>query len=173
LVVANAGLGRPQSARTLTWENSADVFTTNFIGSMATLTSVLPRMVERGRGHLVGMSSIAVYAPTPGGAAYRATKSGLTAFLENLRAELGDTGVRTTAIHPAYVETPLADNFRAKGPDGEVLPSKPPPGIVSAEDAANLIVRRLRKEPARIDFPLPLVMMVKSIGALPEGVQGA
>lgn len=172
LIVANAGLGRPQSARTLTWENTAEVFSINFMGAMATLTAVLPRMVERGRGHIAGMSSVAVYAPTPGGAAYRATKSGLTAFIENLRAELGDTGVRATAIHPGYVETPMAENFRVKGPDGELLPAKPPPVIVSAQDAAKLIVSRLRKAPARIDFPFSLVMMVKSIGALPEILQG-
>ncbi len=173
LIVANAGLGRPQSARTLTWENTSEVFAINFMGAMATLTAVLPRMIERGRGHLVGMSSLVVYAPTPGAAAYRASKSGLTALLENLRAELGNTGVSATAIHPGYVETPMADNFRTRGPDGELLPAKRPPVIVSAEDAASLIVGRLRKAPARIDFPFSLMMMIKSVGALPELVQGA
>jgi hypothetical protein len=66
----------------------------------------------------------------------------------------------------------MADNFGTKGPNGELVPAKRPPGTVSAEDAAKLIVSRLRKAPARIDFPFSLVMMIKSIGALPDLVQG-
>jgi short-subunit dehydrogenase len=160
LVVANAGLGRPQSARTLSWEKTSDVFRTNFLGAMATLTAVLPRMVSRGRGHLVGVSSVAVYAPTPGGSAYRATKSGMTSFLENLRAELGGTGVSTTAIHPGFVRTPMADAFTAQ-----------PPLVLSADYSADLIVRKLRRAPARIDFPLSIVWMLKLMGALPAFIR--
>ena len=156
LVVANAGLGRPQAAATLGWEQSRDVFATNFMGAMATLTALLPKMVERGRGHLVGVSSVAVYAPTPEGSAYRATKAGLTAFLENLRAELGATGVKITAVHPGFVQTPLADAFAIQ-----------PPFVVSAEQAARHMVRKLRSAPAKIDFPWPVVLMMKLIGWTP------
>jgi len=156
LVIANAGVARPQSARTVTWENSADVFATNFTGAVATLTAILPRMVARKRGHLVGVSSVAVYAPTPGGSAYRATKSGLTSFLENLRVELGGSGVTATSVHPGFVLTPGAEVFTVK-----------PPMALRPDQAGDLIVRRLRRAPARIDFPFPVVMMLKLMGALP------
>lgn len=157
LVIANAGVGRPQSARTMTWEKVREVFAINFMGAMATLTAVLPRMVERGRGHLVGISSVAVYSPTPGGSAYRATKSGLSVFLQNLRAELGGSGVDVTAVHPGFVRTPMADAFDID-----------PPGVWSAERAAAHIVRKLAKAPARIDFPFAVVMGMRSMGALPS-----
>jgi short-subunit dehydrogenase len=156
LVVANAGLGRPQSALTLGWEEGREVFATNFTGAMATLTAVLPRMVARGRGHLVGISSVAIYAPTPGGSAYRATKAGLTAFLENLRAELGASGVAVTAVHPGFVRTAIADAFAVE-----------PPFVLGADEAARRIVRKLRKAPARIDFPWPVVWMMRLMGAVP------
>jgi len=156
LVVANAGIGWPQSARTLSWEGTSRVFATNFTGALATLTAVLPDMVRRGRGHLVGISSVAVYGPTPGGTGYRATKAGLTAFLDNLRIELGGSGVQATAVHPAFVRTPLADAFPIQ-----------PPILWSAEDAADLIVRRLAKAPARIDFPFSVVQAIRMLGALP------
>lgn len=160
LVVANAGVARPQSARTTTWENSADVFATNFTGAVATLTAVLPRMVERKRGHLVGVSSVAVYAPTPGGSSYRATKSGLTSFLENLRAELGGSGVTATAVHPGFVRTPGSEVFAVK-----------PPVVLGSDEAGDIIVRRLRRAPARIDFPFSIVLMLKLMGALPAFVR--
>ncbi|HWL86012.1 MAG TPA: SDR family NAD(P)-dependent oxidoreductase [Polyangiaceae bacterium] len=160
LVVANAGIGRPQSARTLSWEKTSSVFATNFVGAMATLTAVLPEMVRRGRGHLVGISSVAVYGPTPGGTAYRASKAGLTAFLDNLRIELGSSGVHVTAVHPGFVRTPMADAFTIQ-----------PPIVLSAEDAADRIARRLLKAPARIDFPFSMVQAIRMLGALPAFVR--
>ncbi len=160
LVVANAGIGYPQSARTLSWEKASVVFATNFTGAMATLTAVLPAMVLRGRGHLVGISSVAVYGPVPGGTAYRASKTGLTAFLDNLRIELGDTGVQVSAVHPGFVRTPLADAFTIQ-----------PPVILSADEAAEIIVRQLAKSKARIDFPFSVVQAIRMLAALPAFVR--
>lgn len=162
LVVANAGLGHPQSAKALTWEKASPVLATNLVGGIATLTAVLPEMVARRRGHLVGVSSVAVYSPVPGGSVYRATKSGLTAFLENLRAELGDTGVRVTVVHPGFVRTPLADAFTIQ-----------PPLVLEADVAARIIARRLRRGPARIDFPAPVVLAMRLMGALPSFIRDA
>ncbi|WP_394840824.1 SDR family NAD(P)-dependent oxidoreductase [Pendulispora brunnea] len=156
LVVANAGIGWPQPARSLSWEKMSPLFATNFTGALATLTAVLPEMVRRGRGHLVGISSVAVYGPTPGGSGYRATKAGLTTFLDNLRIELGDSGVHATAVHPGFVRTPFADAF-----------SMQPPMVWSADDAAHFIVRRLPKAPARIDFPFSVVQAMRVLSALP------
>lgn len=160
LVVANAGIGRPQPARTLSWEEGAQVFATNFTGAMATLTAVLPRMVERGRGHLVGVSSMIVYASAPGGSAYRATKCGMTAFLESVRFELEGSGVHATAVHPGFVRTPMADAFELE-----------PPVVVPVEEAAELIVRRLASAPARIDFPLSILLPMRVLGSLPRLLQ--
>jgi short-subunit dehydrogenase len=162
LVIANAGIGQPLPALTLTWERVAPVLATNLVGAIATLTAVLPQMIARGRGHLVGISSLAVLGPVPGGSAYRASKCGLSAFLENLRAELGATGVRVTAVHPGFVRTPLADAFSVR-----------PPFMLEADQAAAIIARRLARAPARLDFPLPVELGMRLFGGLPSFVQGA
>lgn len=162
LVIANAGIGQPLPGLSLTWERVAPVLSTNLVGAIATLTAVLPQMIARGRGHLVGMSSLAVLAPVPGGSAYRASKCGLSAFLENLRAELGGTGVRVTAVHPGFVRTPLADAFTVR-----------PPFMLEADEAAAIITRRLLRAPARLDFPLPVELGMRLLAALPGPVQGA
>lgn len=159
LIVANAGLGHPQAAGGMGWPEARDVVATNFTGAIATLTAVLPRLVQRGRGHLVGVSSVAAFAPTPNGTTYRATKAGLSAFLDNLRAEIGGTGVGVTAVHPGFVRTPLADAFPID-----------PPLVVSADAAARHIVARLRRNPREINFPWSVASMMRVLGALPRAL---
>ncbi|HSP78973.1 MAG TPA: SDR family NAD(P)-dependent oxidoreductase, partial [Myxococcaceae bacterium] len=59
LVIANAGVGRETNARRLEWERVKQLLDVNVTGAAATLCAVLPRMVERDRGHLVGVASLA------------------------------------------------------------------------------------------------------------------
>ena len=151
-----------RSIHRLSWAKAAPLCATNFTGALATLTAVLPDMVAHGKGHLVGVSSVAAFGPTPNGTVYRATKAGLTAFLDNIRLELVGTGVTATAVHPGFVLTPMADNFSIR-----------PPGALSPERAADVIVKSLARAPATIDFPLPVVAMLKLMDALPRAVSGA
>jgi NADP-dependent 3-hydroxy acid dehydrogenase YdfG len=62
-------------------------------------------MVERGRGHVVNMGSVAGRWPYPGGNVYGATKAFVEQFSNNLRSDLVGTGVRVTNIEPGLSET--------------------------------------------------------------------
>lgn len=64
---------------------------------------VVPGMVERGRGHLVNMASVAGKAAVPYNTVYAATKHGLLGFTYSLRAELHGTGVSVSAVCPGFV----------------------------------------------------------------------
>ena len=107
LVVANAGIGLATSARKMKWENVEKMIQVNVVGSTATLAAVLPAMVERNRGHLVGISSIAAYRGLPRMAGYCASKAYLATFLESLRVDLVHTKVRVSSIHPGYVKSEM------------------------------------------------------------------
>jgi NAD(P)-dependent dehydrogenase (short-subunit alcohol dehydrogenase family) len=70
-------------------------------------------MSERGRGSIIGFSSIRAVTVEPGQGVYAATKAGLVQLLRTAAAELGPRGVRVNAIAPGVVETPLTSQIRA------------------------------------------------------------
>lgn len=144
LVIANAGVAQTHPPAEHSWEDLSGMIRLNFEAALATLLAVLPAMKRRGSGHLVGISSLAAYLPVPGSATYCATKAGLSSFLEGLRLELADSGVRVTAVHPGYVRTPAMANPRVATPL-----------MLECDDAAERILRRLPAAPACIDFPWP------------------
>lgn len=101
VLVNNAGLAlglEPAQAADLDdWETMID---TNLKGLMYMTRAFLPGMVERNRGHVVNISSVAGTYPYPGGNMYGATKAAVTQFSLNLIADLVKTKVRVTNIEP-------------------------------------------------------------------------
>jgi NAD(P)-dependent dehydrogenase (short-subunit alcohol dehydrogenase family) len=70
-------------------------------------------MAARGRGSIIGFTSIRAVTVEPGQGVYAATKAGLVQLLRTAAAELGPQGVRVNAIAPGVVETPLTTQIRA------------------------------------------------------------
>ena len=106
LLVNNAGLALGlEPAHRASWQDWDDMIATNVRGLAYVTRAVLPGMVERGRGHVVNISSIAGSYPYPGGNVYGATKAFVTQFSLNLRADLVGTPVRVTSIEPGLAET--------------------------------------------------------------------
>lgn len=69
-------------------------------------------MAERGRGSIIGFSSIRAVSVEPGQGVYAATKAGLVQLMRAAAAELGPSGVRLNAIAPGIVDTPLTAQIR-------------------------------------------------------------
>lgn len=94
-------------------ETSIDLFREtlelNLTAPFAFVRAFLPGMRRRGAGHIVTVGSIADRAVFPGNAAYAASKHGLRALHEVLRAELQGTGVRASLVSPGPVDTTLWD----------------------------------------------------------------
>jgi short-subunit dehydrogenase len=160
LVVACAGIGLAINATRLTWERVRELCRVNFDGAIATLTAVLPQMVARQRGHLVGVSSAAGLAPFPMGGAYGASKAGLSMFLASLRLDLAGSGVGVSSIHPGFVHTEMTASV-----------TKKVPFALEADAAASLILRRLAGNPANIDVPAAAIAPVRIIASLPALVR--
>jgi len=106
LLVAGAGLAlgtEPlQAGNPADWSHVVDV---NVKGVLYAVRAALPRMIERGRGDVVFLGSVAGRQVYPGGAVYNATKYALQGLYQALRLDAAGTGVRLTTVDPAMVET--------------------------------------------------------------------
>ncbi|MBT7880743.1 MAG: SDR family oxidoreductase [Gammaproteobacteria bacterium] len=103
ILINNAGLGRALGS---VWDAEIEdiemTVDTNVTSAILTIKSVLPGMIERGRGHIVNMSSVVALYPLAA-ALYGATKGAIHKLSRDLRMELQGTGVRVTEINPGRV----------------------------------------------------------------------
>ena len=110
VLVNNAGLALGlEAAPTAVLDNWDRMVDTNCKGLMYVTRAVLPGMVQRRRGHIVNLGSIAGTYPYPGGNAYGATKAFVHQFSLNLRSDLHGTGIRVTSIEPGMAETEFSE----------------------------------------------------------------
>jgi len=86
-----------------------ELIRTNLDGAYYAAYAVLPAMRERGRGHLVFISSISGQAPDVSGAAYQASKRGMIGLAHAIRLEEKENGIRTTVVCPGLVDTELLE----------------------------------------------------------------
>ncbi len=109
VLINNAGLGRAMGS--LAEGDAADVertIGTNVIGLIQMTQAVLPGMIERGRGHVVNISSTLALYPGPA-SLYGASKGAVHKFCRDLRVELAGTGIRVSEINPGRVATEFYD----------------------------------------------------------------
>lgn len=105
VVVSNAGAGWSGSFCEMNPANADRLIALNLIAPVHLARAVVPGMVDRGRGCLVLVGSIAGHLGVPEEAVYAATKAALAALAESLRAELAPAGVGVCLVSPGVVET--------------------------------------------------------------------
>jgi short-subunit dehydrogenase len=103
ILVNNAGIELIASYTDLPPDRIQAMIDTNLVAPLMLSRLVLERMIERGRGHVVMMSSLGGKKGSPYSATYAATKAGLIAWTSGLRAELQGTGVGASVICPGFV----------------------------------------------------------------------
>ncbi len=117
------------------WETMVD---TNIKGLIRMTRRILPGMVERRRGHIVNIGSVAGNWPYPGGNAYGATKAFVQQFSRNLRCDLLGTPIRVSNIEPGMAETEFS-LVRLNGDAGKASSVYENTQPLSAEDIAEII----------------------------------
>jgi NAD(P)-dependent dehydrogenase (short-subunit alcohol dehydrogenase family)/uncharacterized protein YndB with AHSA1/START domain len=137
-------------------------------GTVNTIRAALPHL-ERSRGAVVAIGSIAALMPLPGMAAYTASKHGLVGFMETVRVELEESGssVTLSLVHPGAVDTPLWSNLESS--TGLLPPSPPSPTLYSPESVAEAVlavVRHPRDELTAGGFARGQVAFYRHFGSL-------
>lgn len=159
LAIANAGIGIPTPAKRFDTSDAISVMRTNVEGTLTLFGATIPEMVERGEGHFVGVASISSFRGVPGGSAYSASKAAMRAFLEAARVELRHTGVKLTIVNPGFIETPMTEKneFRM-------------PFLMKCDKAARVIADGIERQVPELNFPLPMVMVMRLMRILPIAV---
>ncbi len=117
------------------WDVMVD---TNIKGLMYCTRAILPGMVERNRGYIVNISSVAASWPYPGGNVYGGSKAFVSQFSRNLRCDLLGTRVRVTCIEPGMAETEFS-KVRFKGDDTKAAQVYNGVEAMSAVDIADIV----------------------------------
>jgi 3-hydroxy acid dehydrogenase / malonic semialdehyde reductase len=113
-----AGLDPIQSGSYEDWDRMID---TNVKGLLHVTRTLLPAMIEAGRGHIINIGSTAGHMVYPRGNVYNATKYAVTALTEAINLDLAGTALRVSGVDPGYVETEFSlvrfhgDEERARG----------------------------------------------------------
>ncbi len=159
LVIANAGISDPTSARRMDWRKVRRVLDVNVTAAAVTVAAALPAMVARGRGTVVGVSSLAAFRGFPGNAAYCASKAALHVFMESVRVDLRGTGVRAITVYPGFVKTEMTAKNRFRMPF-----------LMECGDAVKRMADGIARGEPVVSFPLPASALVRLLGALPRSL---
>ena len=148
LLVNNAGYGHHRPF--LEWDltDMERVMRVNYLGALYFTKLLLPQMVERRRGWLVFMASVAGKIASPEEAAYAASKFALLGLAEALSLEVEDAGVHVLSVCPGTIDTPFFD--------AEALRRMPPVArrsMVEPEQLVDAILRALAKGRRELTFP--------------------
>ena len=130
---------------------------TNLLGVMNTVEPILPRFLARGAGHIAVVSSVAGLRGLPFSPGYSASKAGVRAYGEGLRAFLAPRGVAVSVIVPGFFDTPMTDRFIGDKPF-----------LLSLDRTVAIVRRGLDRRRPRIVFPRLLALGLVAADLLPS-----
>jgi len=157
LMIANAGRSVGGKTKTPNFEAAIDVMNVNVMGFLHTFEAALAYMLPVGKGHLVGIASVAGMVGLPGASSYSASKSAVIKFCESLSLDLAHRGIKVTTIVPGFVDTPLT-----RKNDHSM------PFLMSVEQGAARIKRAIEAKKVVYIFPLPMKIVMTLLEIMPR-----
>ena len=130
------GMDSAQTANLDDWDAMID---SNVKGLMYVTKAVLPFMVEKQKGQIINLGSIAAKEVYPNGSVYCSSKAAVDSFTKGLRVDLNPLGIRVGAIHPGLVETEFS-YVRFKGDQKRSKKVYEGMNALNADDIADAIL---------------------------------
>jgi len=162
ILITSAGICRASTVHDLRISDLEEIIGANFLGMVYVIEAVLPSMLERPSGQIVGISSMAGVRGIPFEPAYSASKAAMAVYLESLRSELRPLGIAVTTVFPGYVQTPLLDEIN------EMMGADMSRGrAFTREAAAATIMNAIERRRAYVYFPRRLGLSVRLSQLMP------
>lgn len=151
VLINNAGLSMEGEIARISPEVFQQVFVVNTVGSALVTQAALPYL-QRVKGSVMFMSSIAAFYGLPRFSAYCASKTALTSFAQSLRLEVRNTGVHVGIAYLGFTENDPGKTIL--GPDGLIIP-QPKRNVVKAQPVAEVargVVQMIERRQSRRIF---------------------
>jgi NADP-dependent 3-hydroxy acid dehydrogenase YdfG len=156
-LVQIAGVYWPFGAKDWDMEQAVAMADINYTGAMRLVGAVLPKFIERDKGHIVLTGSLSGFRGLPGAAAYTSSKAGVMTLAESLYADLHKTNVTVQLVNPGFVKTRLTEknDFRM-------------PFIMQPEDAALAYFEHMTSDTFKRSFPTMFSWVFRGSQFLPD-----
>lgn len=162
LVMYCAGYYKEQRATAFNLAEMVQHNEVNYTGVLYLLDAVLPALLAQKSGHISLISSVAGYTGLPQSLAYGPTKAALINLAETLYLDLKDSSIGVSLVCPGFVETPLTAQNKFTMP-----------ALISAEQAAQEILRGWGRGEFEIHFPKRFTRWMKALRLLPYRIRFA
>ncbi len=141
-IIINAGMGKGASLGTGKFHANLETAMTNFVAALAQAEAAMEIFRKQNEGHLVAISSVSAFRGFPGALnTYAATKAGLSNLAEGLRADLINSPIEVTTIHPGFILTDINKDM------------KKAPFRVDLETGSRALAEAIESEPAEASVP--------------------
>jgi short-subunit dehydrogenase len=158
VLVACAGYGTLTLVPDLELDTLRRIFEVNLFGVAESIAAVLPGMLSRKRGHIVGVASLAGYRGFPWMISYSASKASLIAYLEAIRPGLARRGVSVTTVCPGFVRTAMSTG----------IPYRRKMKMLEPEQAARHLARAALRRPRNCVFPFQMRIGLAFLKLVPD-----
>lgn len=164
-VIINAGTCEYIDSKEIDISSVKRVMDTNFYGALNIINASLPlireaKLVRDNAPQLVLVSSSVTYQALPRAGAYGASKAAIRYMMECLKIDLQHEGIDVRVVSPGFVKTPLTDKN-----------DFPMPFRISADEAAQRIVKGLKGKRFDIHFPKRFTYILKALSCLPDALR--
>jgi short-subunit dehydrogenase len=158
LAIANAGASAGTTPEGVPEDTAAArrMIEVNLVGAINLVGPLLPGMVARGAGQVALVASVSAWRGLPDFPAYCASKAGLLAWGQGLRAAHGPRGVAVTVLLPGFFDSAMGDRFRGARPFK-----------LGLDEAADRAAAAIRRGAAEASFPWPVAATMRGLSFLP------
>jgi short-subunit dehydrogenase len=163
VLINNAGVCLPGPCNRVSAEDDRTTVEVNLLGVIHGVRTFLPRFLERSRGHVINVASMAAFAPAPDLATYCATKHAVRAYTHSCALDHRHAPIHWTLACPSAVETPMLQAMRKRRAGVVVFTEKPMP----PERFARAIVNAIRSPRREILVPNVRGQLIRFLGLFP------